>query len=146
MLGPAVSAIKSYVAANYSTLPLRWTNENWPHHRNPQDQNEAFIEAEIIGGKEYLAGFSKPGSRLFIHPGMIRFYIAAPQGEGMDDAIATADVFANFMQRTEFGRDEVNGRTVRTFDFSVYDGIATLDEGNYSVLMCSVEFDFYYQG
>jgi hypothetical protein len=66
-----------------------------------------------------------------------------PIGRGMTDAMATADALAAFMERAEFGTPP---QIVRTQDFSAYDDVAADETGNFTVLMCSVPFDFYYNG
>lgn len=141
MLAPAVTAIRAYIEANYSALPIRWQNEGWGD-ANPQDSASPFIEVEVIGGRNAIRSFSSPGNRLFIHPGIVRFYIFAPWNSGMTDAMATADALAAFMERKEFG--QATGQTVRTLDFSAYDDVAAEENGNYVVLCCSCSFDFYY--
>jgi hypothetical protein len=142
MLGPAIIAIRDYVEANFSALPLRWPNEDW-EGVNPQDMGQPFVEAEIFGGANVIRAFSRPGNRLWIHPGIIRFYIFAPRNTGMTNAMLTADALAAFMERAEFGQTP-NGQTIRTLDFSTYDNVAVDEAGNYAVLMASVPFDFYY--
>lgn len=146
MLAPAITAIKAYVAANYSNWPVRWANEPFPggtYELPTADGVPApFIEAEIIGGRNSIEAFSVPGNRLFIHPLIIRFYFSTPQGTGIEAAIAEADVFAAFMERKEFGQS--GGQTVRTADFSTYDDVASYEEGNRFVLLCSVPAEFYY--
>ena len=141
MLAPAATAIRERIEANYTATPIRWQNENWGDD-NPQNAGDPFIEVEVIGGANSIRSFSSPGDRLFIHPGIVRFYIFAPINTGMTDAMATADALAAFMERAEFG--QATGQTVRTQDFSVYDGVASEESGNYTVLLCSCPFDFYY--
>jgi hypothetical protein len=130
VLGPAIKAIKTFVEAHYSALPMRWANEDW-EGADPQATASAFIECEIIGGTNLLRGFSKRGNQLWIHAGLIRFYIWQPRNTGMDGAIDTADSFASFMERTEFGQDEALGQTIRTLDFSSYDNVAADEAGNF---------------
>ncbi len=144
MLGPATAAIRAYVEAKFNALPMRWPNEKWPTGADPTEVPAPYIEVEIIGGSNALRAFSQPGSRLFIHPGLVRFYIFAPRGTGMTDAIATADQIGAFMERVEFG--QADGQTVRTLDFSTYDNVASTPDGNYAVLMASVGFEFFYNG
>lgn len=145
MIAPAIAAIMAYVAAHYPApptgLPILWRGQNWGDS-NPQGTGSAFIEAEILGGVNSLHSFSSPGNRLFIHPGLIRFYICVPQGTGMTDAYTVADALAAIMERKEFG--QAAGQTVRTLDFSANDGVASLEDGNYSVLLGSVPFDYWY--
>ncbi len=141
MLAPALIAIRDYFEAHYSGLPHRWPNEEWPD-TNPETARLPFLEIEIIGGQNAIRSFSAPGSRLFIHPGLIRFYIFAPNGTGTTDAQATADQIGAFMERAEFG--QATGQTVRTLDFSTYSGVASVENGNFQVLLASVPFDFYY--
>jgi hypothetical protein len=143
MLAPALTAIRAYIEAHYSALPMRWANELW-EHEDPQQTASPFVEIEIIGGTNYLRGFSRPGNRLWIHSGLIRFYIWAPLNTGMEAAQATADTFAGFMERVEFGQVPAAGQTVRTLDFSTNDNVASDEAGNYAVLLASVPFDFYY--
>jgi hypothetical protein len=143
MFVPAKNAIRAWIEAHYSALPMRWANEDWPG-ADPQATRDPFIECELIGGTNELRGFSSPGNRLWIHHGVFRFYVWQPWNTGMDAAYATADEFAVFMERAEFGRDEATGRTVRTLDFSVHANVAADEAGNYVVLLCSVPFDFYY--
>ena len=143
MLGPATKAIRAFVEANYSALPLRWANEDWEGD-DPQATASPFVECEVMGGTNLIRGFSAPGNRLWIHAGLLRLYIWAPRNTGMDDALATADTFASFLERTEFGQNDVLGQMVRTLDFSTYDNIAADEAGNYAILLSSVPFDFYY--
>lgn len=143
MLAPAVAAIKAYLAAGFSSCPVRWQNEDF---KPPVDNGRPaiYLEAEIIGGRNALEAFGKPGSRLFIHPGLIRFYVLARKGSGIEAALTIADELSLLFQRAEFGRS--GDQLVRTQDFSVYDGVASVEDGNYFVLMTSVPFDFYYAG
>jgi hypothetical protein len=143
MLGPAVIAIRAYIEANYSALPIRWPNESWENGESPQAEGRPFIEVEVIGGRNRLEGFGIPGQRVFVHPGIVRFYICTPFSGGMSDALATADTIAGFMERTEFGR--TGTEAVRTFDFSTYEGTAALEDGSFVVLQASVPFEWWYQ-
>jgi hypothetical protein len=143
MLGPAMTAIRAWIEAHYTALPCRWANEDW-EGANPQTTASPFVEIEVIGGTNFIRGFSKVGNRLWIHQGLIRFYIWSPWNTGMDAAMATADTFATFMERAEFGQVPAAGQTVRTLDFSTYDNVAADEAGNYAVLLASVPFDFYY--
>ena len=122
---------------------MRWANEAW-EIEDPQVQAKPFIEIEIIGGTNSQRGFSSPGNNLWIHPGIIRLYIFVPWNTTMDVAIDTADEFASFMEKAEFGTVPALGQTVRTLDFSAYANLAADEAGNYVVLLCSVPFDFYY--
>ncbi|MEJ0015719.1 MAG: hypothetical protein WDN25_03985 [Acetobacteraceae bacterium] len=140
MLAPAATAIRSFIAAGYTGLTIRWPNEAIPPER---DAGQAYIEAEIIGGRNAIRGFSRPGNRLFVHPGLVRFYIHAPWPDGMDGALATADTLAALLERIDI-EAPARPQIVRTQDFSVYDDVASAEEGNFAVLMCSVPFDFYY--
>lgn len=142
MLGPAVSAIKDYVAANFTTWPVRWQNENFTLPVDGSGNALPYVEIEIIGGRNAIRAFSTPGNRVFVHPGLIRFYLCAPRGTGADGAVATADILAALFERKEFGQS--GGRTVKTGDFSTWDDVASHEDGNYFVLLASVPFDFYY--
>jgi hypothetical protein len=144
MMKPCVDAIRAWIEAHYSTLPMRWPNEDWPADiQDPQETGSAFVEVEIIGGTNYIRAFSRPGNRVWIHPGLIRFYIFQPLNTGMDTALDTADQLAAFMERTEFGQTP-DGKMVRTLDFSTYANVAAEESGNFFVLISSVPFDFYY--
>lgn len=140
MLAPAFTAIRSYVTTGYTGLTLRWQNEPVPAEHKA---GQAYIEVEIIGGRNAIRAFSVPGNRLFIHPGLIRFYIMAPMLRGMDEALATADTLSALMERKEIPAPVVP-QMVRTLDFSTFDDVASDEFGNFSVLLASVAFDFYY--
>lgn len=146
MLGPAITAIKAYVAANFTSLPVRWQNEPFADgtYELPASGGvpSTFVEAEIIGGRNAIAAFSAPGNRVFIHPGILRFYVVVPQGTGIDGAIASADLLAAAMERKEFGQS--GSQTVRTGDFSTYDDVASYEDGNRFVLLASCPFEFFY--
>lgn len=147
MLAPAIAAIKAYVASNYSDWPLRWRNDRFSDGslELPVDVDgnpSPAIEAEIIGGRNAIEAFSTPGNRLFIQPGLIRFYLSVAEGGGDSEVAAEADVLAAILERKEFGQS--GGQTVRTGDFSVFDDVASYVEGNRFVLMASVPFEFYY--
>lgn len=145
MLAPACDAIREHIEANYQgTWPLRWPNEDWVGGINPVASMQPFIECEIIGGLNRLVGFGMFGQRTFVHPGILRLYFAVPISSGMGEALATADVFSVFLERTEFGRNGTEA--VRTQDFSTYGGAAAIEEGSFTVLAASVGFEFYYQG
>jgi hypothetical protein len=143
MLGPAFIAIRSWIETNFTALPMRWANEDWDIP-NPQNTADPFVEIEIIGGTNALRGFASKGARLWIHSGLVRFYIFAPWDTGMGKAIEVADALALFMERAEFGQVPALGQTVRTLDFSTSDNAASDEAGNYAVLLASVPFDFYY--
>ncbi len=167
MLGPAITAIKAYVVTNLGGVlldftpldspfvsgslggvwPFRWENDTFPNGSFDPPVTDtgapaSFIEAEIIGGRNAIESFSAPGNRVFVHPGIIRFYICVPQGTGIDQAILAADTLAATMERAEFGQS--GGQLVRTGDFSTYDDVASYEDGNRFVLMASVPFEFFY--
>ena len=176
MLAPAVTAIKARMAAGFTDWPVRWPNERFPDPVDkggyPVDAEGAprpFVEAEVIGGENRLTGIGEPGRRLWIHPGLIRAYVAVPSGTGSDAAETAADAIAALFERQEFrppplwflvaGRWDEDGfwqddvpwpggpaeRLVRCHDASVFAGVAGYEDGNYFVLMVSVRFDFFYQ-
>lgn len=143
MLGPAVTAIRAHFEANYSALPVRWPNEDWENGENPQAEGRPFIEVEVIGGRNRLESYGTPGQRVFVHPGIVRFYVCAPISSGMDGALATADTIAGFMERVEFGR--TGTEAVRTGDFSTYDNTAAMEDGSFVVLTATCTFEWWYQ-
>jgi hypothetical protein len=172
MIRPATEGIKQYVQAGFSTWPLRWAGDRWTvrvdDNNNPISDDgtpRSFIEAEIIGGTNQLRAFSTPGNRVFIQPGSVRFYIAVEELTGMTAAEEVADELSELMERVSItplfalldgdgnyvvssdGYRVVGADTtmiIRTRDFSINHGVATMETGNYSVLMCTVPFDFTY--
>lgn len=153
MLGPAKRAIREFIRVGaVTTWPLRWSNKRWADGVQIDDNDNPlgdagqiipFVEAEIIGGRNAIAGFSVPGNRLWIHPGLLRLYLFVPFGGGTDDADDVADAFSALLERKQITISAT--RTVRFEDFSSDDEAASSDPGNYFVLMCSVPFEFHYQ-
>lgn len=147
MLAPAITAIKAQMAAQFTAWPVRWPNERLAapvssggYPVDAEGNARPFVEAEVIGGQNRIRGVGAPGQRLWIHPGLIRVYIAVPNGTGTDEAQVKADLIAAAFERKEFGS------LVRCHDASIFDGVAGFEEGNYYALMLSIDFEFYYQG
>lgn len=147
MLAPAITAIKAQMAAQFTAWPVRWPNERFDgpvssggYPVDEQGNALPFVEAEVIGGRNRLRGVGVPGQRLWIHPGLIRAYVAVPSGSGTDEAQAKADLIAAAFERKEFGS------LVRCEDASVFEDVAGFEEGMYYALMVSIVFEFYYQG
>jgi hypothetical protein len=139
----AVTAIKARMAAGFSAWPVSWPNEHFPEPRddggkpiNPDGTPKAFVECEVIGGTARMQGIGLPGERLTVQPGLIRAYLAAPRGTGLDDLNTQADAIAALFNRAEFGS------TVRCQDASVQ-GDVFAESGNYALIMVSIPFDLY---
>lgn len=85
-LGPAETALRAYIAANFSTCPVVWPNE-----RLTDEQRDAatFIFAEVQGVAVPFtqASISSAGNRLFEIPGVLLLNLYTQFGSG----VATRD-------------------------------------------------------
>lgn len=150
-LGPAITAIKAAAAA-FTAWPLRWSNETFAGlgiptdaQGNPIDASSAkipFVMGEVIGGKNRLRSFGLVGSRTTIHPGLIRFYLCVPNGQGTDDAYAQAGVLGALFEQQAFA---ISGSSqVRTYAPSVSENAAGFEDGSFWVLSLSIDLDATY--
>lgn len=148
-LGPAVLAIKAQASA-YSGWLLRWQNEAFTGIALDQTGKPiaadgtslSFVIGEVIGGKNRTHTFGSPGNRLEIHPGLIRFYLCVPQGQGTGDAYDQAGALGSLFELKEFAG---TGGTVRSYEPSVNEGVAGYEDGSYFVLTVGITFDWLYR-
>ena len=88
-LGPAKTAIRSYIEAGFTTAPLVWPNEAHDLPATPA----AFVAVEVQGVSNAIRGVGQPGNRLFIHGGVILanvyvpFSVGSTAGDDLADAI-----------------------------------------------------------
>jgi hypothetical protein len=150
-MGPALTAIKAAAAA-FTAWPLRWQNETFADKGIPVDADGnpidasgakvAFVMGEIIGGKNRLRSFGVVGSRTTLHPGLIRFYMCVPNGQGTDDAYTQADVLGALFEQQAITIS--TSSEVRAYAPSVSENTAAFEDGSMFVLMLSIDMDVYY--
>jgi uncharacterized protein DUF4128 len=140
-LGPAKTAIRAYIEAGFTAAPLLWPNERHSDTATPQ----SFVAVEVKGATNNIRGIGLPGSRLFIHGGVIMAHVFVPFGVGQATGDDLADAIALLLTRKDIPAPS-GVQVVRTEDPSTYDGELSDEDGNYWRISVSVPFDFYYSG
>jgi hypothetical protein len=140
-LGPAKTAIRSYIEAGFTTAPLVWPNEAHDLPATPA----AFVAIEVQGVSNSIRGVGQPGNRLFIHGGLILANVYVPFSVGSKAGDDLADAIGLLLTRRDIAAPSVP-QVVRTEDPTVHDGELGDEDGNYWRVSVAVPFDFYYFG
>ena len=140
-LGPAKTAIRSYIEAGFTTAPLVWPNEAHDLPATPA----AFVALEVQGISNSIRGVGQPGNRLFIHGGLILANVYVPFSVGSKAGDDLADAIGLLLTRRDIAAPSVP-QVVRTEDPTVHAGELGDDDGNYWRVSVAVPFDFYYFG
>lgn len=149
-LGACLDAVKAQVASGFSAWPVRWPNETFEGIATDADGNPldasgnkiAFVEGDLIGGKNEMRSFGLVGSRTMIHPATIRFYLCVPSGQGQADAYTQADALGSLFELK--GLADTGASITRTHAPSVNAGVAGFADGSFWVLMVDIPAEFTY--
>ena len=94
------AAVKAYLDANWSGLPLRYPNVG--SASAPADAS-SFIQVEYPVATRIQESIGAPGFNRVRETGTIGFIIAAQRGDGIDAGGATADALAALFRNARFG-------------------------------------------
>lgn len=140
-LGPAVTAIQSYITTNFLTAPISWENEVYPLPDTPVP----FVVIEINGENNTLVTMGFPANNTFIHEGRICAYCFTQSGIGYAAGYALADELSVLLQRKQISAPTQN-QCVRTKDPVIRSGSQDQSSGNYYRTDVVIPFEFYYLG
>lgn len=141
----AVAAIKARFAANWTSTPIAYQNEDFA------DQVVPWVYFEIINSTADLRGAGTPGAHVWLYRGNIFIHVFVPKGQGSAEATALAVAAGEIFRAQQF-YDATPGCAVRTGvgpdgeGPRVDGGGSAADDGNWWRVTCTVPFEFYYRG
>jgi hypothetical protein len=135
---PAVQALKSHLADQYSDLTLTWDGEEF----NPPSGN-AWVLGRFISGNVDIRGVGTPGQTLYLQDGLLHLLIHTPKHAGMEPAYKIADRIGAILLQQTIPAPAMPDY-VRTDTPRVDDDVATDLKGTFAVTLLSTPFTFYH--
>lgn len=147
---PVFTKVRAVVTSGFTAWPVKWPNERLTGYAldegakpiGADGRKISFVEYEQIGGRTTQQSFGSSGNRVERSPGLLRFYFLVPEGEGTSEAISKADTMGSLFELQEFRLDD--GTMLITYEPSVSQNVAGVEDGSYWVLMLSIPYDYYY--
>ncbi len=145
-LAGALEAIEARLLANWTTsrvvLDANNPGDPWP----PVDeagipQPWVFVELDDISAD--IIGFGTPTNNTVLDSGLCKFHVMVPKEEGLSRARAHAVAIGEIFRQQEFFNSEA-GVAVRTLTPRV-GREASVDDGNWVSMTCTVEYSFYHR-
>jgi hypothetical protein len=145
-LAGALEAIEARLAANWTTSRIVLDTNNpgdpWP----PVDESGAiqpWVFLELLDTDAFTVGFGTSTNNSILDTGLCKFHVMVPTGEGLSEARAQAVAIGEiFREKTFF--DSEPGVYVRTLVPRV-GREASVDEGNWVSMTCTVPYEFYHR-
>jgi hypothetical protein len=145
-LAGALEAIEARLAANWTTSRIVLDTNNpgdpWP----PVDESGAiqpWVFVELLDTDASIIGFGTSTNNSVLDSGLCKFHVMVPTGEGLAEARAHAVSIGEIFRQKSFFNSE-SGVEVRTLTPRV-GREATVDEGNWVSMTCTVEYQFYHR-
>lgn len=145
-LAGALAAIESRLAANWSTSRIVLDGEPkadpWP----PQDSNgnlQPWVFVEIEGDGADIIGFGTPTNNSVMDTGTVRFHTMVQTDSGLATARAHAVSIGEIFRQQQFYTSDATAY-VRTLTPRISRD-ASVDEGNFIGMTCSVDYEFYHR-
>jgi hypothetical protein len=145
-LAGALAAIEARLAANWTTSRIVLDTENpgdpWP----PVDESGApqpWVFVELLDSDASIIGFGTASNNSVLDSGLCKFHVMVPTGEGLAEARAHAVSIGEIFRQKTFFADEA-GVAVRTLTPRI-GREASVDEGQWVSMTCTVEYEFYHR-
>lgn len=145
-LAGALEAIEARLVANWTTsrvvLDANNPGDPWP----PVDENGipapwVFVELDDISAD--VIGFGTSTNNTVLDFGLCKFHVMVPKEEGLSRARAHAVAIGEIFRQQMFFTSEA-GVAVRTLTPRV-GREASVDDGNWVSMSCTVEYEFYHR-
>lgn len=145
-LAGALAAIEARLIANWTTSRIVIDQNNpgdpWP----PVDANNnlaPWVFVELLDTDASIIGFGSPTNNTVLDSGLCKFHVMVPTNEGLSRARAHAVSIGEIFRQQQFFADEA-GVAVRTLTPRI-GREASVDEGNFVSMTCTVPYEFYHR-
>lgn len=142
----ALAAIEQRLIDNWTTsrIVLDATNpgDPWPH----VDANGVplpWVFMELLDIDASIIGFGTPTNQTVLDRGLVKFHVMVPTQEGLSRARTHAVAIGEIFRQQQFYNSEA-GVAVRTLTPKI-GREASVDEGNYVSMTCTVPYEFYHR-
>ncbi len=143
----ALAAIEARLVDNYGATLRVVLDQNNPGDPWPPidaDSNPApWVFLELLDTDASIVGFGTPTNCTVIDSGLCKFHVMVPTNQGLATARTHAVAIGEIFRQTQFYASEA-GVAVRTLTPRV-GREASVDEGNWVSMTCTVEYQFYHR-
>lgn len=146
-LDGALAAIEKRLTDNWTTTAVVLDNNSGPNPWPPVDGNGelvpwVFVEMDDI--KAEIIGFGSPTNNSILDSGLVKFHVLVPKGEGLDRARQYAVQIGEIFRQKQFFNTDDPTAYVRTLTPTM-GREASVDEGNFVSVTCTVQYEFYHR-
>lgn len=145
-LAGALAAIEARLAANWTTSRIVLDGEPradpWPPLRE-NGSLAPWVFVELDGIDASTIGFGTSTNNSILDRGLCKFHVLTPVDEGLAEARAHAVAIGEIFREKTFFTDEA-GVYVRTLIPRI-GREASVDEGNFLSMTCTVPYEFYHR-
>jgi hypothetical protein len=145
-LAGALEAIEARLLASWTTsrvvLDANNPGDPWP----PVDSEgipQPWVFVELDDTDASIIGFGTPTNNTVLDSGICKFHVMVPKDEGLSRARAHAVAIGEIFRETVFFNSE-SGVQVRTLTPRV-GREASVDDGNWVSMTCTIEYQFYHR-
>jgi hypothetical protein len=143
----ALAAIEARLAANWTTTPIVYDNDDSDGAVPPQvgDQPTPWVYCEIIeAGPATIHAFGGTGNQTVIDDGIIKLYVMVPKGSGLATGREYAREIGEIFRQQLFYTSDPTAY-IRSGTPSVGRGDLTRDDGAWVSVACRIPFEFYHR-
>jgi hypothetical protein len=145
-LAGALAAIETRLVTNWTTsrIVLDANNPGNPWPAVDGSGNLApWVFLEMLDTDAAIIGFGTPTNNTVLDSGLVKFHVMVPINEGLDRARAQAVAIGEIFRQQQFYNSEA-GVAVRTLTPRI-GREASVDDGNYVSMTCTVGYEFYHR-
>jgi hypothetical protein len=99
----AKAAIRAFIEANWTALPVAWQNESFERPRDGDGNALPWVYIEILSTNGDGSAFGSIGKRVKTDTGLVAAHFFYPVGTGDADATAMATQFGEMLQLRSIG-------------------------------------------
>lgn len=140
----AVQAVKDYLAANFTAIPVGYLNGEAPASNDSSGNPTAWALIEIRGTSAEPRSIALKGQKLWTQFFMLWAHVFTPNGSGDSAAREYAEQIGNVFREALFYDSEAL-HCVRTNTPNVHDGDSGSDDGLWYRVSVSVDGEYWYQ-
>lgn len=140
----AVEAIEAKLAAEWTTTPLVFENDEAPATSDGNGNLLPWAVCEVLSTDSGIRGAGKPGSHVTVDEGLVQVTVFVPSGTGRALARQHATAIGELLRTKEF-YNTVPGACVRTWTPEISPGNPASSEnpsGNWWAVTVTVPFEF----
>lgn len=146
-LAGALAAIEAKLASEWTTSPIYKDGElppsqPWPPV-NGSGEPQPFVFIEILDVDASIIGFGTPTNQTVLDSGLCKFHVLVPNDSGLATARAHAVAIGEIFRQKQFYNSDPTAY-VRTLTPRI-GREASIDQGNYQSMTCTVPYEFYHR-